>query len=164
MADANEVFKVISLDDGSSAVVKVDHEKPRLMEIVAIFYDAARAHAYAGLSGGRREAAAPAAEPVAAEPIVAEPAATSESANEKDEAEPIETEPGLTVRQSAVLGALRAKMDDENSVEIKAAILAEAAQIPLGSLHSVLVSLEKKQLIATTRAGTPRSSAVYQVL
>jgi hypothetical protein len=159
MADVNEKFKVISLDDGSSAVVKLDREKPRLMEIVAIFYDAARAHAYAGLSVSRREEEPPAAEPVAAEPSVA-----SHSVDEKDEAEPTETEPGLTARQSAVLGALRAKMDDENSVEIKAAILAEAAQIPLGSLHSVLVSLEKKQLIATTRAGTPRSSAVYQVL
>lgn len=159
MASANEKFKVISLDDGSSAVVKVDAEKPQLMEIVAIFYDAARAYAYAGLSGSRREEEAPAAEPVAAEP-----AATSHPAKEMDEAEPTETELGLTARQSAVLGALRAKMDDENFVEIKAAVLAEAAQIPLGSLHSVLVSLEKKQLIATTRTGTPRSSAVYQVL
>ncbi len=158
MASANEMFKVISLDDGSSAVVKLDHEKPRLMEIVAIFYDAARAYAYAGLSGSRREEEPQAAEPVAVEPTAAEPAI------EKDEAEPTEAEPGLTTRQSAVLGALRAKMDDENLVEIKAAILAETAQIPLGSLHSVLVSLEKKQLIATTRAGTPRSSAVYQVL
>jgi hypothetical protein len=159
MADANEKFKVISLDDGSSAVVKLDQEKPRLMEIIAIFYDAARAHAYAGLSGSRWEEA-----PLAAEPVAAEPAVAPHSAEEKDEAEPTEIDPGLTTRQSAVLGALRSKMDDKNSVEIKAAILAEAAQIPLGSLHSVLVSLEKKQLIATTRAGTPRSSAVYQVL
>ncbi len=56
MASFNEKFKVISLDDGSSAVVKLDHEKPRLMEIVAIFYDAARATPMQGCpgAGGRR--------------------------------------------------------------------------------------------------------------
>ena len=46
----------------------------------------------------------------------------------------------------------------------KAATLAEAAHIPLGSLHSVLQSLEKKQLIKTARAGSARAPAVYQVL
>jgi sugar-specific transcriptional regulator TrmB len=55
-------------------------------------------------------------------------------------------------------------MNGSNLVEVKAAVLAEAAQIPLGSLHSVLQSLEKKQLIKTARAGSARAPAVYQVL
>ena len=63
-----------------------------------------------------------------------------------------------------MLNALRSKMDENKQVEAKAAVLAEAAQIPLGSLHSVLGSLEKKQLIVNTRPGTPRAPAVYQVL
>jgi sugar-specific transcriptional regulator TrmB len=63
-----------------------------------------------------------------------------------------------------VLGALCAKMDENKRVEAKAAVLAEAAHIPLGSLHSVLQSLEKKQLIKTARAGSARAPAVYQVL
>ena len=63
-----------------------------------------------------------------------------------------------------MLGALRAKMDANKQVEAKAAVLAEAANIPLGSLHSVLQSLEKKQLIKTARAGSARAPAVYQVL
>ena len=58
----------------------------------------------------------------------------------------------------------RAKMDEHKQVAAKAADLAAAAQIPLGSLHSVLQSLEKKQLIKTVRAGSARAPAVYQVL
>ena len=55
-------------------------------------------------------------------------------------------------------------MDEHKQVAAKAAVLAEAAQIPLGSLHSVLHSLEKKQLIKTARAGSARAPAAYQVL
>jgi len=74
------------------------------------------------------------------------------------------SKPELSARQSAVLGALRAKMDADKQVEAKAAVLAKAAQIPLGSLHSVLQSLEKKQLIKSVRAGSARAPAAYQVL
>ncbi len=70
----------------------------------------------------------------------------------------------LSPRQDAVLRAFRAKMDAKGQVEAKAAALAEVARIPLGSLHSVLQSLEKKQLIKTVRAGSARAPAVYQVL
>jgi len=70
----------------------------------------------------------------------------------------------LSQRQSAVLKAMRAKADDSNHVAVKAAVLAQAAQIPLGSLHSVLGSLEKKKLIKGTQPGSARSPAVYQVL
>ena len=55
-------------------------------------------------------------------------------------------------------------MDANGQVAEKAATLADAARIPLGSLHSVLQSLEKKQLIKTARAGSARAPAVYQVL
>jgi hypothetical protein len=39
-------------------------------------------------------------------------------------------------------------MDENKLVVVKAAVLAEAAKLPLGSLHSLLGSLEKKQLIS----------------
>ena len=55
-------------------------------------------------------------------------------------------------------------MNDNKLVKAKAAALADAAHIPLGSLHSVLQSLEKKRLIKTARAGSARAPAVYQVL
>jgi sugar-specific transcriptional regulator TrmB len=55
-------------------------------------------------------------------------------------------------------------MDANQRVEEKAAVLAEAANIPLGSLHAVLQSLEKKQLIKIARAGSARAPAAYQVL
>jgi sugar-specific transcriptional regulator TrmB len=70
----------------------------------------------------------------------------------------------VSARQSAVLGALRAKMDANKQVEAKVAVLAKAANIPLGSLYSVLQSLEKKQLIKTARGSSARTPAVYQVL
>jgi sugar-specific transcriptional regulator TrmB len=41
---------------------------------------------------------------------------------------------------------------------MKGADLAEAANIPLGSVHSVLQSLEKKKRIVSTRPG------VFQIL
>jgi DNA-binding MarR family transcriptional regulator len=72
--------------------------------------------------------------------------------------------PELTERQSAVLEALRAKAGDDNLVEIKGADLAEAASIPLGSVHSVIQSLEKKKCILTARPGSSHAPAVYQVL
>ena len=55
-------------------------------------------------------------------------------------------------------------MDANKQVEAKVAVLAEAANIPLGSLHAVLQSLEKKGLIKNIRGGSARAPAAYQVL
>ena len=101
------------------------------------------------------------------EPEIAPTAARTvapKAAPERDVVEPTGMSPELSARQRAMLEALRAKMNGSHLVEEKAAVLAEAAQIPLGSLHSVLQSLEKKQLIKTARAGSARAPAVYQVL
>jgi uncharacterized membrane protein len=151
----NETLKVVALEDGSSAVVKIDPANPRLLEVVATFYDAARAHQYAKLTEDQKR------EPVAK---LSEPEAPAAPKAKKEKAEPNGAAPDLSARQNAVLDALRAKMDENKQVEAKAADLAEAAQIPLGSLHSVLGSLEKKHLIVNTRPGSPRAPAVYQVL
>lgn len=168
----NETLKVVALENGSTAVVKIDPKNPRLLEVVATFFDADRAEHYVKLVTD----AAPAqvstngnahAEPVAApSQKVTKPVAPVAAKNTA----PKNTAPvngislELSARQSAVLNALREKMDENQQVEAKAAALAEAARIPLGSLHSVLGSLEKKQLIQNTRPGTPRAPAVYQVL
>ncbi len=147
MGSKTELFKTVALEDATWAVVRTDSDRPRFMEVVATFYDEARARDYADLENGlsheqKQEAVPPKSE-----------VAKSNGA----EAE-------LSQRQNAVLKALRAKMDNNNLVAVRAAVLAEAAQIPLGSLHSVLGSLEKKQLIATNRPGSARAPAVYQVL
>ena len=55
-------------------------------------------------------------------------------------------------------------MDKKNLVEATKTELAKTASIPSGTLHSVLVSLEKKGMIRTERQGTPKFSAIYQVL
>jgi hypothetical protein len=132
-------------------VVRTDPGKPRFLELVATFYDASHARDYA--DGENSRAAEPAGEPTA-----------STAAPEQHVVERTEVTAELSPRQSAVLGTLRAKMNGSHLVEEKAAVLAEAAHIPLGSLHSVLQSLEKKQLIRTARAGSGRAPAVYQVL
>ena len=161
MTSNNETLKVVALEDGSSAVVKIDPANPHLLEVVATFYDAARAHQYAKLTEDQKpEPVVRLSEPEAA----AAPKAAPRAAPKEKKAEPSVTAPDLSARQNAVLSALRAKMDENKQVEAKAAVLAEAAQIPLGSLHSVLGSLEKKRLIANTRPGSPRAPAVYQVL
>ena len=168
MTSKNETLKVVALEDGSSAVVKIDPANPRLLEVVATFYDAARAQQYAQPTGVEKP------EPVARvsaqmtgfqkpEPVAKIPQPKLPKASNGQKAQANGAALDLSARQSAVLNVLRLKMDENKKVEAKAADLAEAAQIPLGSLHSVLGSLEKKQLIVNTRPGTPRAPAVYQV-
>jgi len=70
----------------------------------------------------------------------------------------------VSERQAAVLKGLRALMDKQRRVEAKTAELAKASSVPLGSLHSILVSLEKKHMIKTERQGSPKNPAIYQVL
>src|SRR5271166_3030583 len=145
---SSDMFKTVEFEDGMVAVVRTDPGKPRFLELVATFYDASHARDYADRENSRSAEHTAELTEAPTRPAVEPPAAASE----------------LSARQSAVLGLLRSKMDANKQVEAKAAVLAEAANIPLGSLHSVLQSLEKKQLIKTTRAGSARAPAVYQVL
>jgi hypothetical protein len=71
---------------------------------------------------------------------------------------------GVSERQAAVLKGLRSLMNKQHRVEAKTAELAKASSVPLGSLHSILVLLEKKRMIRTERQGSPKHSAIYQVL
>jgi uncharacterized membrane protein len=169
MTTKNETLRVVALEDGSSAVVRVDPANPRLLEVVATFYDAARAQHYAQGTGVQEPE--PAAKVSAQLVRVQKPAPVAKVSEPKSpkaanghKAEPNGAALDLSTRQSAVLNALRSKMDENKQVEAKASVLADAAKIPLGSLHSVLGSLEKKHLIVNTRPGTPRAPAVYQVL
>jgi hypothetical protein len=148
MSSSGKPFATVTLEDGTFAVVRTDPRKPRLLEVIAIFSEAERARDYADRENSRS----------------AEPATEPTEALTRRSVEPTVVTPELSSRQSAVLGALRSTMDEHKQVAAKAAALAEAAQIPLGSLHSVLHSLEKKQLIKTARAGSARAPAVYQVL
>ena len=166
MTSKNETLKVVAFEDGSSAVVRIDPANPRLLEVVATFYDAARAQQYAQLTGVEKPETVtrvPAPVTRVSEPVTRVPEPKLPKASNGKSAEANGASHDLSVRQSAVLNVLRSKMDENKQVEAKAAVLAEAAQIPLGSLHSVLGSLEKKHLIVNTRPGTPRAPAVYQV-
>ena len=150
MAGNSSKFKAIAFEDGTHAVVRTDPSKPHSLEVIAAFYDASRARDYADAENHEASEQQTSIEP-----------STSQI---KQGAAAIEGAPELSQRQRAVLEAFRGKMNGSDLVQVKAAVLAEAAQIPLGSLHSVLQSLEKKQLIKTTRAGSARAPAVYQVL
>jgi DNA-binding MarR family transcriptional regulator len=72
--------------------------------------------------------------------------------------------PQVSERQTAVLKALRSMMDKKHRVEVRGAELAKASSIPQGPLHSVLASLEKKQMIRTERPGSAKLRTVYEVL
>ena len=151
MGSSSDVFKMVVLENSTWAVVRTDPARPRLMEVIANFYDEKRAKDYMDLLNGQIE------QPK--ELGSAEAPAPARASHKPDVAEA-----ELSSRQSAVLKALREKMDDTKHVAVRAAVLAQAAQIPLGSLHSVLGSLEKKGLIQTSRAGSARAPAVYHVL
>ena len=148
MSNNSKPFSAVTFQDGSVAVVHSDPRTPRVLEVIAIFSEAARARDYADRENSRSAEHTAELTEAPTRPAVEPPAAASE----------------LSARQCAILGALCAKMDANKQVEAKAAVLAEAANIPLGSLHSVLQSLEKKGLIKNTRAGSARAPAVYQVL
>ena len=148
MSNSGTPFTTVAFEDGTYAVVRTNPSKPHVLEVVAAFYDAERARDYADRENSRS----------------AEHTAEPTEATTRTASEPPTTAPGLSARQSAVLGTLHTKMDANKQVEAKAAILAEAANVPLGSLHSILQSLEKKQLIKTVRAGSTRAPAIYQVL
>ena len=150
MSSSGTPFMTVTLEDGTYAVVRANPSKPHVLEVVAAFYDASRARNYADIENHQASEQRPSMAPSASPQKVR--VAVNEGA------------PELSQRQRAVLEALRAKMNGSNVIEEKAAVLAEAANIPLGSLHSVLQSLEKKQLIKTARAGSARAPAVYQVL
>lgn len=151
MSSNGTPFTTVTFEDGSVAVVKRDAHKPQLLEVIAIFLEALFARDYADRENSRL--AEPQAMPAEAPPQrPAQPAAAAPAATE------------LSPRQSAVMEALRAKMDEQKQVTAKAGDLARTAQIPLGSLHSVLQSLEKKELIKTVRGGSARAPAVYQVV
>jgi hypothetical protein len=74
------------------------------------------------------------------------------------------TATGVSDRQLAVLKALRSLKDKKNRVEAPVAKIAKASSVPLGSVHSILVSLEKKHMIRTERRGSAKASAIYKVL
>ncbi|MFZ1109786.1 MAG: hypothetical protein WAN43_15745 [Rhodomicrobium sp.] len=167
MASNGATYQAVTLQDGTSAVMRADPAKPQIFEVVATFYETERAQDYAArenaaLATPRHFQLAVKARPERG-PAILRNAAPKKRAAEKTKAEP-ETPPDLTERQSAVLKALRLKMDDAQLVEAKAAVLAGAANIPLGSLHSVLQSLEKRRLIRNERSGSAKAPAVYQVL
>ena len=148
MSASTKPFSIVTFQDSSVAVVHGDPRTPRLLEVIAVFFEAARARDYADRENSR----------------AAEPAPELTDDPPRRSVELTAATPELSARQSAVLGALCAKMDANKQVEAKAAVLAEAANVPLGSLHSILQSLEKKGLIKATRAGSARAPAAYQVL
>ncbi len=210
MATNNHEFRTAIFEDGTCAVLRAASNKPHLLEVIAIFHDAARARAYIRLESNpsgehqakepvKKQAAAAqpkrATKPQPKQAAAAKPAHTSEvkpapaaSAKPKQETKPKQSVPvkrepaiaairkpaaaaktetaatGVSDRQEAVLKALRSLMDKKHRVEVTGAGLAEASSIPAGSLHSVLVSLEKKGLIRTERQGSAKLRAIYEVL
>ena len=153
MASNGRRFKTIIFEDGICNVVRTDVRKPQIMEIVATFRDLLSAKDYANLQNSQLSGAALVRSQIEAATAKKEAIASSNG-----------TSQGLTERQSSVLAALRAKSDDGNIVEIRTTALAEAVNMPVKSLSSVIHSLEKKHRILIARPGSARAPAIYRVL
>jgi hypothetical protein len=197
MSSNKHELRTAILEDGTHAVLRSDPAKPRLMEVIATFYEAAHARDYVRLQSPRaerqqdetrpiikqaskgkpRQAAAAKSQPAVRigrkQPSTATPKPAAKATAKR--AAPLQRKSapaaklakggdGMSGRQIAVLKALRSLRDKKNRVEAKAIDLAKASSVPLGSLHSILVSLEKKHMIRTERRGTPKFSAIYEVL
>jgi len=148
MANQKPEFKTAIFEDGTCVVLRTDPDRPRFMEVIATFHDAERARDYAQFENGQTYEEKAVAAPSKAIP----------------EGERSEVMGELTERQKAVLNALQDRMDRDNLVEARTADLAQHANIPLGSLHSILASLQKKNLIMATRSASAKAPGVYQVL
>src|SRR5258706_9213509 len=171
MASNKHEFKTAIFEDGSCVVLRVDPSQPHFMEVVASFYDVARARDYARFENdqqGEHQEEPPIKEPASkpkAPASKAKPQPSEPISKAKPQAsEPIKDSTDVSERQLAVLNALRSLMDKKNLVEVPSAELAKASSIPLGSLHSVLASLEKKNMIRTERPGSAKFRAIYEVL
>ena len=165
MASKKHEFKTATFEDGTCVVLRADPDQVHFIELIATFHDIARARDYAKFensqSGGNEEQREEAQAEVPAQAAAKQAAARKEPA---PEAKPKNLAGDISERQQAVLDALRSMMDKKNHVEVRSAELAQAAYIPLGSLHSVLASLEKKNLIRTERQGSAKFRAIYEVL
>jgi hypothetical protein len=155
MGSNRKTFKTVMFEDGTCAVARTDPSQRGILEVVALFYDPALARKYAAMENAQL------VELPKAEPSI-EPQVKRTATPEYEIKEPNGVR--LTGRQSAVLEVLRAKAGDDDLVEMKGGDLAVAANVPLGSVHSVIQSLEKKKFIVTARPGTSHAPAVYQVL
>jgi uncharacterized membrane protein len=180
MASSKQEFKTAIFEDGACAVLRADPTKPHLLEVIATFHDAERARDYVRFennAGDKHQEertvikqiseAMPnqASQTKTTQASTAKPRQATKAKPEpafKAELEAVATD--VSERQQAVLNALRSLMDKKNLVEIRGAELAEASSIPAGSLHSVLVSIEKKGLIRTERQGSAKFRAIYEVL
>src|SRR6516162_2921526 len=94
MSSTSAPLTTVTLEDGTFAVVKPDPHKPGLLEMIAIFFEAAHARDYADRENSRS----------------AEPATELTEAPPRRSAELTAATPELSSRQSAVLGALLTKM------------------------------------------------------
>jgi hypothetical protein len=194
MASNKHEHKTAIFEDGTHAILRFDPTQPHRMELIAIFYEAAHAKDYVRLHSPaeehqeKRRAVKQAAKRAPKRTSPAKPAPTSKAKSKplpaptgkpatvakskrvpRTQAKPASAGKtgngtGVSERQAGVLKGLRSLMDKEHRVEAKTAELAKASAVPLGSLHSILVSLEKKQMIRTERQGSPKHPAVYQVL
>ena len=109
---ASEIYKAVTLGDGGLSVVKIDPANPRIMEVVATFFDARRAKEYADMSNERK--VRPQVEALAVEaPKTEKPRPFSEKVDANANGE-------LSNRQTAVLTALRTKMEENKLVATKA--------------------------------------------
>jgi DNA-binding MarR family transcriptional regulator len=180
MASNKQELQTAIFEDGTCAVLRADGTKPGSLEVIATFQNAARARDYVRLenntadkhhevrpavkraSAGKRRQASK-AEP--AQASAAKPRGAVEAKSKlASEAKPKTVPTDVSDRQTAVLTALRSMMDKKRLVEVRGGDLAKASSIPSGSLHSVLMSLEKKGMIRTKRQGSAKFRAIYEVL
>jgi DNA-binding transcriptional ArsR family regulator len=191
-------LKTASFEDGTYAVLRPDRTNPRVLEVIATFYEAAHAQDYVRFQAGPveqlQEEKPHAVKRVAPSKRKPAPAAKRSDASGTGPNQPAQPGPGrgasepkpkgaaglqaasasqaksptapagLSARQESVLKALHSLMDKKHRVEARVAELAKASSVPLGSLHSILVSLEKKHMIRTERQGSPKLPAIYEVL
>jgi DNA-binding transcriptional ArsR family regulator len=198
MSRTKHELRTAVFQDGTHAVLRADPAKPRHMEVIATFYEAAHARDYIQRHGAsaqehhevkrrptlrqaakRRPKQAAAAKTQSATrterkaQATAHPKPATKVAPKRPAAvqpksaaaaKTKSTQAGFSDRQLAVLKALRSLKDKKNRVEVPVAKIAQTSSVPLGSVHSILASLEKKHMIKTERQGSPKASAVYEVL
>src|SRR5271165_4052153 len=101
MGNSSDVYKTVVLDSSTWAVVRTDPSRPRFMEVIANFYDEKRAKDYADMQNSQTD-----------ELHQLEQRRPEAPAPERTAPRPDAGGAELSSRQSAVLRALREKMDE----------------------------------------------------
>jgi DNA-binding transcriptional ArsR family regulator len=160
MLISTKSYRTITLEDGIVAVVQQSATQVANLEIIATFFDPARAQEYADLQNGVTEDGGENIDV----PVInhtEEPAPTPVSAPPKKRI--LASSDELSEQQELILQHLKDKMDEEKTAQLGNGKISAATKLPIGSVFFALKKLEEKGYISALIRGFAQTPTKWQV-